>query len=129
MWERSGKSDLASDDVLHLGNLREAHLHFLEGMRNDEAAAQYPDEYRTWREKPALYKCVVLFPLSSFFPFPVGAVSDFLLGPELGRSLVVVPLSINGSYPIVEQWAKARAAWGDILSLSGDVSDFFTSVC
>ncbi|XP_024390930.1 probable 2-carboxy-D-arabinitol-1-phosphatase isoform X2 [Physcomitrium patens] len=69
--------------LVYLDTLREANLHFLEGMLNSEAREQYPELFRSWREDPLNF-------------------------------------NVNGVYPVVELWAKAKLAWEEILSAPGE---------
>lgn len=72
------------EPLLFLDTLREAHLHFLEGMRNADAKQQFPDLYTAWREDPAKFH-------------------------------------IEGVYPVVELWGRARKAWEEILLAKGQL--------
>ncbi|MCO5611016.1 hypothetical protein L7F22_065265 [Adiantum nelumboides] len=71
-----------AEPLVFLDTLKEAHLHFLEGMRNADAKVQFPEIYRAWREEPASFH-------------------------------------IEGVYPVVELWDRARKAWEEILSAEG----------
>ncbi|XP_034698541.1 probable 2-carboxy-D-arabinitol-1-phosphatase isoform X3 [Vitis riparia] len=76
--------------LVFLDSLKEAHLFFLEGMKNDttltyiqcleavDARREYPKEYITWREDPANF-------------------------------------NVNGVYPLRKIWATASEAWTEIL--------------
>lgn len=72
------------EPLVFLDTLREAHLHFLEGMRNEDAKQQFPEVYKAWREDPTNFH-------------------------------------INGVYPIVELWGRARKAWEEILLAKGQL--------
>eukprot|EP00250_Pteridium_aquilinum_P005878 c15903_g1_i1 orf=149-1108(+) len=74
--------DGREEPLVFLDTLKEAHLHFLEGMRNEDAKLQFPEIYKAWREDPANFH-------------------------------------IEGVYPVVELWGRARKAWEEILSATG----------
>ncbi|CAB4306475.1 unnamed protein product [Prunus armeniaca] len=80
------------EPLVFLDSLKEAHLFFLEGMKNgqsarnleaEDAKQRYPKEYATWREDPA-----------NFY--------------------------VNGIYPVRELWGTAREAWKEILFTPGE---------
>ncbi|KAJ8448018.1 hypothetical protein Cgig2_028894 [Carnegiea gigantea] len=95
------------DPVIYLDSLKEAHLFFLEGMKNgqflsqknfmrggisegsqlhleaEDAKERFPKEYNTWREDP-------------------------------------VNFNVNGVYPIRRLWGSAADAWSQILSTTGE---------
>lgn len=71
------------EPLVFLDTLKEAHLHFLEGMRNADAKMKFSEIYRAWREDPANF-------------------------------------SIEGVYPVVDLWDRAREAWEEILSAEGN---------
>nr|KJB69518.1 hypothetical protein B456_011G027700 [Gossypium raimondii] len=87
------------EPLVFLDSLKEAHLFFLEGMKNGlfhsyiytykynleavDAKVIYPKEYITWREDPA-----------NFY--------------------------VNGVYPLRRLWATARDAWREILFTPGE---------
>lgn len=74
--------DGREEPLVFLDTLREAHLHFLEGMRNEDAKLQFPEVYKAWREDPA-----------NFY--------------------------VEGVYPVIDLWSRARKAWEEILSTKG----------
>lgn len=74
--------DGREEPLVFLDSLKEAHLHFLEGMRNEDAKVQFPDMYKAWREDPTNF-------------------------------------CIEGVYPVVDLWGRARRAWEEILSAKG----------
>ncbi|KAL2925290.1 putative 2-carboxy-D-arabinitol-1-phosphatase [Bienertia sinuspersici] len=91
------------EPLIFLDSLKEAHLFFLEGMKNgqpvfadkkeklnhvqhleaEDAKQRYPKEYTTWREDP-------------------------------------VNFNVDGIYPIKDMWITAAEAWREILSHPGE---------
>ncbi|XP_057949796.1 probable 2-carboxy-D-arabinitol-1-phosphatase isoform X2 [Malania oleifera] len=51
------------EPLVFLDSLKEAHLFFLEGMKNVDARQRYPKEYTTWREDPVNFKVNGVYPV------------------------------------------------------------------
>ncbi|CAD7699586.1 unnamed protein product [Ostreobium quekettii] len=53
--------------LIPLPELREAHLGYLQGMRNEDAAVKHSEEYRAWRETPASFCIDGRYPVMEVF--------------------------------------------------------------
>lgn len=51
------------EPLVFLDSLKEAHLFYLEGMKNVDAREKYPKEYTTWREDPANFTVNGIYPV------------------------------------------------------------------
>nr|GMD83213.1 probable 2-carboxy-D-arabinitol-1-phosphatase [Ipomoea batatas] len=79
--------------LVFLDSLKEAHLYFLEGMKNEDAKRIYPKEYITWREDPANFCVDGVYPLEKLWQRAREAWKEILLSPG-DQSLVVTHKSI-----------------------------------
>ncbi|KAG6573263.1 putative 2-carboxy-D-arabinitol-1-phosphatase, partial [Cucurbita argyrosperma subsp. sororia] len=76
------------EELVFLDSLKEAHLFFLEGMKNVDAKKIYPKEYTTWREDPAKFCVNGVYPLRKIWVTAREAWREILLSP--GENFVVV---------------------------------------
>ncbi|KAA0056988.1 hypothetical protein IC582_029370 [Cucumis melo] len=76
------------EELVFLDSLKEAHLFFLEGMKNVDAKKIYPKEYTTWREDPAEFCVNGVYPLRKIWGTAREAWKEILLSP--GENFVVV---------------------------------------
>lgn len=76
------------EPLVFLDSLKEAHLFFLEGMKNVDAKVIYPKEYVTWRENPANFYVNGVYPLRKLWATAREAWREILLTP--GESFLVV---------------------------------------
>ncbi|XP_048323082.1 probable 2-carboxy-D-arabinitol-1-phosphatase [Ziziphus jujuba] len=74
--------------LIFLDSLKEAHLYYLEGMKNVDAKQRYPKEYTTWREDPANFKVNGIFPLLNLWGTAREAWREILLTP--GEHFLVI---------------------------------------
>ncbi|CAK7350593.1 unnamed protein product [Dovyalis caffra] len=84
------------EPLVFLDSLKEAHLFFLEGMKNGlslllnhiqnleavDAREKYPKEYTTWREDPANFNVNGIYPLRNLWGTAREAWKEILLSPE-----------------------------------------------
>nr|KJB69517.1 hypothetical protein B456_011G027700 [Gossypium raimondii] len=76
------------EPLVFLDSLKEAHLFFLEGMKNVDAKVIYPKEYITWREDPANFYVNGVYPLRRLWATARDAWREILFTP--GESFLVV---------------------------------------
>ncbi|KAA3478920.1 putative 2-carboxy-D-arabinitol-1-phosphatase [Gossypium australe] len=76
------------EPLVFLDSLKEAHLFFLEGMKNVDAKVIYPKEYITWREDPANFHVNGVYPLRRLWATARDAWREILFTP--GESFLVV---------------------------------------
>ncbi|KAG6694656.1 hypothetical protein I3842_09G059600 [Carya illinoinensis] len=76
------------EPLIFLDSLKEAHLFFLEGMKNVDAKERYPKEYTTWREDPANFCVNGVYPVRKLWGTAREAWREILLSP--GESFLVV---------------------------------------
>ncbi|KAF5474406.1 hypothetical protein F2P56_006307 [Juglans regia] len=76
------------EPLIFLDSLKEAHLFFLEGMKNVDAKERYPKEYTTWREDPANFYVNGVYPVRKLWGTAREAWREILLSP--GESFLVV---------------------------------------
>ncbi|KAI5657075.1 hypothetical protein M9H77_25868 [Catharanthus roseus] len=74
--------------LVFLDSLKEAHLYFLEGMRNVDAMRDYPEEYSTWRDDPAKFCVNGVYPVRSLWKTAREAWKEILFTP--GDNFLVV---------------------------------------
>ncbi|XP_027105273.1 probable 2-carboxy-D-arabinitol-1-phosphatase [Coffea arabica] len=74
--------------LVFLDSLKEAHLFFLEGMKNVDALRMYPKEYSTWREDPANFIVNGVYPVRKLWDTASDAWKEILLTP--GENFLVV---------------------------------------
>ncbi|KAF3328812.1 putative phosphatase C1620.13-like protein [Carex littledalei] len=74
--------------LCYLNSLEEAHLFFLEGMKNADAKKQYPELYTTWREDPSNFHVNGIYPIRELWGTAREAWKEILLTP--GESFLVV---------------------------------------
>ncbi|KAL5575419.1 hypothetical protein UlMin_017118 [Ulmus minor] len=82
MWE--GREE----PLVFLDSLKEAHLFYLEGMKNVDAKERYPKEYMTWREDPASFQVNGVYPVRNLWGTAREAWKEILLTP--GEHFLVV---------------------------------------
>lgn len=76
------------DPVIYLDSLKEAHLFFLEGMKNGDAKERFPKEYNTWREDPVNFNVNGVYPIRRLWGSAADAWSQIL--STTGESFLVV---------------------------------------
>eukprot|EP00897_Mesotaenium_endlicherianum_P009346 jgi/Mesen1/843/ME000112S10985 len=76
------------EPLVFLDSLREANLHFLEGMLNSEAKKLYPELFGCWREDPANFHFDGVYPVREIWAKAKQAWEEILYGP--GESVLVV---------------------------------------
>ncbi|EEF43273.1 probable 2-carboxy-D-arabinitol-1-phosphatase [Ricinus communis] len=76
------------EPLVFLDSLKEAHLYFLEGMRNVDAREKYPKEYTTWREDPANFNVNGVYPVRKLWGTAREAWKEILFSP--GENFLVV---------------------------------------
>ncbi|KAH1048557.1 hypothetical protein J1N35_039341 [Gossypium stocksii] len=76
------------EPLVFLDSLKEAHLFFLEGMKNVDAKVIHPKEYITWREDPANFYVNGVYPLRRLWATARDAWREILFTP--GESFLVV---------------------------------------
>ncbi|CAL9015479.1 unnamed protein product, partial [Prunus brigantina] len=76
------------EPLVFLNSLKEAHLFFLEGMKNDDAKQRYPKEYATWREDPANFYVNGIYPVRELWGTAREAWKEILLTP--GEHVLVI---------------------------------------
>ncbi|XP_031395023.1 probable 2-carboxy-D-arabinitol-1-phosphatase [Punica granatum] len=76
------------EPLVFLDSLKEAHLFFLEGMKNAEARAIYPREYTTWREDPSNFSVNGVYPVQKLWGTAREAWREILISP--GKDFLVV---------------------------------------
>eukprot|EP00850_Spirogloea_muscicola_P017930 SM000159S01761 [mRNA] locus=s159:168662:171159:+ [translate_table: standard] len=76
------------EPLVFLDNLREAHLHFLEGMKNEEANDLYPELYGNWRGDPLNFCVGGVYPVVDLYEKARNAWVDILR--EDGDQVLVV---------------------------------------
>ncbi|XP_078175009.1 putative 2-carboxy-D-arabinitol-1-phosphatase isoform X1 [Carex rostrata] len=74
--------------LCYLNSLEEAHLFFLEGMKNADAKKQYPELYTTWREDPSNFHVNGIYPIRELWGTAREAWKEILVTP--GESFLVV---------------------------------------
>lgn len=74
--------------LVFLDSLKEAHLFFLEGMRNVDARKRYPKEFTTWREDPSNFCVNGVYPLRKLWETAREAWLEILFTP--GENFLVV---------------------------------------
>lgn len=74
--------------LVFLDQLREAHLLFLEGMYNTDAAKEFPDLFRTWREDPANFHVDGVYPVVNLWAQSRAAWEALAAAP--GKNILVV---------------------------------------
>ncbi|PQM34134.1 hypothetical protein Pyn_12833 [Prunus yedoensis var. nudiflora] len=76
------------EPLVFLDSLKEAHLFFLEGMKNEDAKQRYPKEYTTWREDPANFYVNGIYPVRELWGTAREAWKEILLTP--GEHVLVI---------------------------------------
>ncbi|OAY26187.1 probable 2-carboxy-D-arabinitol-1-phosphatase [Manihot esculenta] len=76
------------EPLVFLDSLKEAHLFFLEGMRNVDARVRYPKEYTSWREDPANFYVNGVYPVRKLWGTAREAWKEILFSP--GENFLVV---------------------------------------
>ncbi|XP_034213281.1 probable 2-carboxy-D-arabinitol-1-phosphatase isoform X1 [Prunus dulcis] len=76
------------EPLVFLDSLKEAHLFFLEGMKNEDAKQRYPKEYATWREDPANFYVNGIYPVRELWGTAREAWKEILLTP--GEHVLVI---------------------------------------
>ncbi|PSS24641.1 2-carboxy-D-arabinitol-1-phosphatase precursor [Actinidia chinensis var. chinensis] len=69
------------EPLVFLDSLKEAHLFFLEGMRNVDARQIYPKEYKTWREDPSNFIVNGVYPVRKLWETANEAWKEILFTP------------------------------------------------
>ncbi|CAL1397977.1 unnamed protein product [Linum trigynum] len=75
------------EPIIFLDSLKEAHLFHLEGLRNVDAKANYP-EYTMWREEPVNFNVNGVYPIRNLWLTAREAWKEILLSP--GENFLVV---------------------------------------
>lgn len=76
------------EPLIFLDSLQEAHLFYLEGMKNVNARQQYPKEYVTWREDPSNFCVNGVYPVRNLWETASEAWKEILFTP--GDEFLVV---------------------------------------
>ncbi|XP_065879939.1 probable 2-carboxy-D-arabinitol-1-phosphatase isoform X1 [Euphorbia lathyris] len=76
------------EPLVYLDSLKEAHLFFLEGMRNVDARERYPKEYLAWREDPANFHVNGVYPVRELWGTAREAWREILFSP--GENFLVI---------------------------------------
>ncbi|KAK9150113.1 hypothetical protein Syun_008422 [Stephania yunnanensis] len=76
------------EPLVYMDSLKEAHLFFLEGMKNVDARRIYPNEYTTWREDPARFTVNGIYPIRNLWLTAKEAWREILSAP--GENILVV---------------------------------------
>ncbi|EPS59676.1 hypothetical protein M569_15125, partial [Genlisea aurea] len=76
------------EPLIFLDSLKEAHLYFLEGMKNVTAKNMYPEEYTRWREDPSNFCVNGVYPIRELWRTAREAWLEILFSP--GENLLVV---------------------------------------
>lgn len=84
IWQGQGRDG----SCIFLDSLKEAHLGWMEGMKQAEAAINHRDDFKTWRERPAEFHFDGRYPLLEVFDRAAEAWKDILEAP--GTSHLVV---------------------------------------
>ncbi|KAL0363379.1 UNVERIFIED_CONTAM: putative 2-carboxy-D-arabinitol-1-phosphatase [Sesamum calycinum] len=74
--------------LVYLDSLKEAHLYFLEGMRNVDARKKYPKEFTQWREDPCNFRINGIYPVRKLWETAREAWLEILFTP--GENILVV---------------------------------------
>ncbi|XP_057544241.1 probable 2-carboxy-D-arabinitol-1-phosphatase isoform X1 [Amaranthus tricolor] len=80
--------DGRKEPLIFLDSLKETHLFFLEGMKNEDAKKRYPKEYTTWREDPVNFNVNGKYPIRDLWVAAAEAWREILLSP--GESFLIV---------------------------------------
>ncbi|KAL7213072.1 hypothetical protein ACSBR2_015723 [Camellia fascicularis] len=81
------------EPLVFLDSLKEAHLFFLEGMKNVDAREKHPKEYTTWREDPSNFIVNGVYPVRKLWRTANEAWKEILFTPG-ERFLVVTHKSV-----------------------------------
>ncbi|GMP74669.1 hypothetical protein CsSME_00032030 [Camellia sinensis var. sinensis] len=81
------------EPLVFLDSLKEAHLFFLEGMKNVDAREKHPKEYITWREDPSNFVVDGVYPVRKLWRTANEAWKEILFTPG-ERFLVVTHKSV-----------------------------------
>ncbi|XAR59153.1 2-carboxy-D-arabinitol-1-phosphatase [Bertholletia excelsa] len=76
------------EPLIFLDSLKEAHLFYLEGMKNVDARQKYPKEFTTWREDPSNFSVNGVYPIRKLWETAKEAWKEILLTP--GKNILVV---------------------------------------
>eukprot|EP00475_Leptophrys_vorax_P022671 TRINITY_DN3088_c0_g1_i4.p1 TRINITY_DN3088_c0_g1~~TRINITY_DN3088_c0_g1_i4.p1 ORF type:complete len:351 (-),score=-0.62 TRINITY_DN3088_c0_g1_i4:260-1312(-) len=76
------------EPLVFMDSLKEANLHFLEGMLNSEAKARYPDLFRAWREDPSNFCVDGVYPVRGLWKQAANTWRELLESP--GSQVLVV---------------------------------------
>ncbi|KAK6149913.1 hypothetical protein DH2020_017438 [Rehmannia glutinosa] len=76
------------EPLVYLDSLKEAHLYFLEGMRNEDARKKYPKEFAQWREDPSNFCINGVYPIRRLWETAREAWLEILFTP--GDNFLVV---------------------------------------
>ncbi|KAL4585609.1 hypothetical protein LXL04_010232 [Taraxacum kok-saghyz] len=76
------------EPLIFLDTLKEAHLFYLEGMKNVDAKRTYPKEYRMWREDPSNFNVNGVYPVRQIWDTAKIAWREILFTP--GENFLVV---------------------------------------
>ncbi|KAM7500795.1 hypothetical protein LguiA_025209 [Lonicera macranthoides] len=76
------------EPMVFLDSLKEAHLFYLEGMKNVDARQRYPKEYTTWREDPCNFNVNGIYPVRKLWETANEAWKEILFTP--GENFLVV---------------------------------------
>ncbi|KAK9267156.1 hypothetical protein L1049_009576 [Liquidambar formosana] len=76
------------EPLVFLDSLKEAHLFFLEGMKNVDARQIYPKEYASWREDPVNFTVNGVYPVRKLWETASESWKEILFTP--GENFLVV---------------------------------------
>ncbi|RWR97512.1 Histidine phosphatase superfamily [Cinnamomum micranthum f. kanehirae] len=74
--------------LVFLDTLKEGHLFFLEGMKNEDARKKYPELYTAWREDPVNFQVDGIYPVQEIWKTAREAWREILSTP--GEDFLVV---------------------------------------
>ncbi|DBA75506.1 TPA: hypothetical protein ACH3X1_010757 [Trebouxia sp. C0004] len=84
IWQGQGRDS----PCIYLDSLKEAHLGWMEGMKQAEAATNHREEFATWRERPAEFNFDGRYPLLEVFDRAAEAWKEILEAPGSNHLVV-----------------------------------------
>ncbi|KAL0018740.1 hypothetical protein WJX79_004921 [Trebouxia sp. C0005] len=84
IWQGQGRDG----PCIYLDSLKEAHLGWMEGMKQAEAATNHRDDFATWRERPAEFNFDGRYPLLEVFDRAAEAWKEILEAPGSNHLVV-----------------------------------------
>lgn len=84
IWQGQGRDS----PCIYLDSLKEAHLGWMEGMKQAEAATNHREDFATWRERPAEFNFDGRYPLLEVFDRAAEAWREILEAPGSNHLVV-----------------------------------------